>query len=234
MSHLDHTWKLLYMVWTYLQLLLGKTETAKLQTPLCGWNSTKLLTARIQNGLMRAIASFWNPQTPSLNTKSPYVFEYGHSMKSATILLGREAHPKWKAHLPCYLKRRDIFLLPYICASVFHFILSTGWTLQLFIYFSNFSGLCLPLQSLLPSNLPCSWNQTAGEHMETTANCTNSQHRQGQRKTNLASSCGSRGIFDYHSVNSVRSVFKVLHCYSDSKASQGQLWAKGTRLADVD
>lgn len=45
-----------------------------------------LLTARKWNGLTRAVTSFQNPQKQYSSTKSPYVFEYGHSIKPATVL----------------------------------------------------------------------------------------------------------------------------------------------------
>lgn len=175
MSHLDHT--------TVHGLNLPTTsirEDRNCKTPNTSVWVKLYITADCKNTewFNESHNKFPKPTNPNiLNTKSPYVFEYGHSMKSATTLLGREAHPEWKAQSALLTKeKRHLPLTIHLCIS-FSFILSTGWPLQLFIYFSSFSGLCLPLQYFLPSNLPCFWNQTAGEHIETTAHCTNSQHR---------------------------------------------------------
>lgn len=169
---------------------------------------------------------FSKPTNPStLSKKSPFMFEYGRSIKPATILLRREAHlntlPK-ENHI-CLAYERDNFLLPPLVHQSLTLFCWLPDQLQLFIYVCNASGLCLPPQYFLPSNLTCYRNQTAGEHIETTAHCTNPQRAWGGAE-NQPCQHGSwvwPGIFDYHSVNSARSVFKVRCCYSDSVAGHG-------------
>lgn len=96
------------------------------------------ITANCKNmEWFKSHSKFLKPTKNSiLNTKSPYMFEYGHSIMPATILLRKEAHlntPKWKTHLPCYLTReRDLPL-----------------TIPLYVSFSIYSGDCMTSFSFL-------------------------------------------------------------------------------------
>lgn len=161
------------------------TEDRNWKTPNISIRMKHNITANCKNmEWFKSHSKFLKPTKNSiLNTKSPYMFEYGHSVMPATILLRKEAHlntPKWKTHLLCYLKReRSSSYHPCVRQSLTLF----RWLhdqLQLFTYFLQ-PQCTLSSTAILPAFLACDWNRTAGEHIETTANCTDPQHGWGGR-----------------------------------------------------
>lgn len=116
------------------------------------------------------------------------MFEYGRSIKPATILLrGSFEHtPKRKPHLPCLLKRQ--LPLTSACTSVSHFILLTAWPASAFYLFLQLHW-ALSSTAILPALQPDLLSEPNSRWAHRN-NCTlhKPPARVGkERKTNLAS-----------------------------------------------
>lgn len=98
---------------------------------------------------------FPKPTNPnSLNTKSPYVFEYGHSMKSAKTLLGREAHPKWKAQSALLTKEKRHLPLTIHLLSVSHLFCQLGDHFSFLFIFPASAGSAFHCNTSCPPTCP--------------------------------------------------------------------------------
>lgn len=110
------------------------------------------------------------------------MFGYGNSINTSnntTEKRGLFEHSQIKYTSALLNEEMRHLLLPHICTSASHVILLTAWAAPAFYLFLQ-PQQALSFTAILSGLLNCYWNQTAGEHTETTANCTNPQHGRGK------------------------------------------------------